>query len=236
MLAQGNPAVASRWRNRRAGWLACLLAGLLVAAAGGAAAGPSGGDERVNGGVEADVGAGGATVVAAPTTGPCPAAPVLRFVPLGDGLWWVPAADGESAEGNRGFVSNLLLAREGRRLWLVGSGPSPAFGRVLACRVRQHCGRAITDIIDPWARAELVLGNAGIVGARSWAHRQVAVAMGEQCPHCVERLRQRIGVAASDLGDEPAQLPTLLLDGAQGRLGPFDWWALPRAKGRVVTV
>lgn len=230
MLAQGNPAVASR----RAGWLVGFLAGLVVAA--GAAAGTTGGNQGASHDGQTGAGAGGANVVASPLGGPCPAAPVLQFVPLGDGLWWVPAADGESAEDNRGFVSNLLLAREGRRLWLVGSGPSPAFGRALACRVRQHFGRAVTDIIDPWARAELVLGNAGIEGARVWAHRQVAVAMGEQCPHCVERLRQRIGAAAADLGDQAAQLPTLLLDGTQGRLGPFDWWALPRAQGRVVTV
>jgi hypothetical protein len=60
--------------------------------------------------------------------------------------------------------------------------------------------------------------------------------MGEQCPHCVERLHQRLGLAAADLGDQPARLPTLPLDGSQGRLGPFDWWSLPRAEGRVVTV
>lgn len=166
----------------------------------------------------------------------CPAALVVRFIPLGGGVWWVPAADGESSPANRGNVSNLLVARDGRRLWLVGSGPSPAFGRALACRARQHFGRAVTDVIDSWARAELVLGNAGFPAARLWAHREVAAAMGEQCPHCIERLRERIGPAATDLGEQPARLPARLLDGAQGRLGPFDWWALPRAAGRITTV
>jgi hypothetical protein len=83
----------------------------------------------------------------------CPAVPAIRFVPLGAGLWWVPAADGESNESSRGIVSNLLIARDGKRLWLVGSGPSPAFGQALACRARQHIGRVVTDIVNPWARA-----------------------------------------------------------------------------------
>jgi hypothetical protein len=166
----------------------------------------------------------------------CPEVPAIRFMPLGDGIWWVPAADGESNDANRGFVSNLLIARDGQRLWLVGSGPSPVFGQALACRARQHFGRAVTDIVNPWARAELVLGNAGFPGVRVWAHRQVATAMAEQCAHCVERLHQRLGLAAADLGDQPARLPTLLIDGSRGRLGPFDWWALPRSEGRVVTV
>jgi len=166
----------------------------------------------------------------------CPAVPAIRFVPLGAGLWWVPAADGESNESRRGIVSNLLIARDGKRLWLVGSGPSPAFGQALACRARQHIGRVVADIVNPWARAELVLGNAGFSGVRVWAHRQVATTMAEQRAHCVERLHQRLGLAAADLGDQPARLPTLLLDGSRGRLGPIDWWALPRSEGRVVTV
>jgi hypothetical protein len=205
-LAQGNPAIAA--------WRRCLHAvGLVVALVAWPAA---------------------AAAVAAPST--CPAAPALRFVPLGHGVWWVPAAVGESTAANRGHVANLLVVRDGRRLWLVGSGPSPAFGRALACRARQHFGRPVTDIVDPWARAELVLGNAGFSGVRLWAHRQVAAAMGEQCPQCIDRLRQRIGPSSVDLGDQPARLPTQLLDGTHGRLGPFDWWALPRAAGRIVTV
>jgi hypothetical protein len=206
-LAQGNPAIAGWRRGLHALWLIVNLT-----------AGP----------------AAAAATAAMPAA--CPAAPLLRFVPLGPGAWWVPAVDGESTEANRGNVANLLVVRDGRRLWLVGSGPSPAFGRALACRVRQHFGRPVTDIVDPWARAELVLGNAGLPGVRLWAHRQVAAAMGEQCPQCIERLRQRIGTSSTDLGEQPARLPTRLLDGRQGSLGPFDWWALPRAAGRIVTV
>lgn len=173
---------------------------------------------------------------AADRSGPgCPG-PAVRFESLGQGLWLIPAAQGDSNAANRGFVSHLLLAREGRRLWLVGSGPSPAFGRGLDCQVRKRFGASVTDVVDPWAKAELALGNAGFPRARVWAHESVAQAMAEQCPHCVERLRERLGEAAVDLGDVPVRLPGELLHGDHGRLGPFDWWALPRAPGRVVTV
>lgn len=165
----------------------------------------------------------------------CPT-PRVQFEPLGSGLWRIPASDGEAGAANRGFVSQLLLARDGRRLWLLGSGPSPAFARALDCQVRQRFGVAVTDVVNPWARAELVLGNAGLPRARIWAHETVASTMAEQCPHCVDRLRERLGPAASDLGDAPARLPGRRFSGDHGRLGPFDWWALPRAPGRVATV
>ena len=166
----------------------------------------------------------------------CPPGVPVRFVALGANLWWLPAATGEVTAVNRGFVSNLLLARHQGRLWLLGSGPSPAFGRALACQVRQRFGLPVSEVINPWAHAELVLGNAGFPQARVHAHRRVAEAMAEQCAHCVGRLRQRLGEAASDLGAEPARLPTRLLEGDHGSLGPFDWWRLPRSAERDVTV
>jgi hypothetical protein len=60
--------------------------------------------------------------------------------------------------------------------------------------------------------------------------------MAEQCPHCVERLRQRLGAAADDLGPDPIRVPDHRLQGEQGSLGPFLWWRLPRTDGRWVTV
>jgi hypothetical protein len=60
--------------------------------------------------------------------------------------------------------------------------------------------------------------------------------MAEQCPRCVARLRQRLQAAAVDLGPKPIRLPARRLSGEQGRLGPFDWWRLPRAEGRWLTV
>ncbi|MCU7372975.1 hypothetical protein PEC18_19530 [Paucibacter sp. O1-1] len=74
------------------------------------------------------------------------------------GLWWLPAQPGEAGVGNRGQVSNLVLAADGAQLWLLGSGPSPAFGRALACQVRRQLGRPVSDLVSPWARPELVLG------------------------------------------------------------------------------
>ena len=170
-----------------------------------------------------------------------PALPLLQLAP---GVWWVPSATGDSDAANRGQVSNLVLVREGQgpaaRLWAVGSGPSPAWGRALACQVAQQLGQPITDVISPWARPELVLGVAGLQVAapppRHWAHAVVAEAMAVQCPHCVDRLRQRLGPAAADLGNDPIRLPDRLLQGEQGRLGPFTWWRLPRSDGRWVTV
>ena len=126
------------------------------------------------------------------------------------------------------------------RLWALGSGPSPAWGAALACQVRQRLGLRLSDVVSPWARPELVLGVAGIAGVRHWAHASVADAMAEQCPHCVDRLRQRLGAARADLGDgpgaDPIRLPGHRLQGEQGLLGPFAWWRLPRADGRWTTV
>lgn len=161
---------------------------------------------------------------------------LLPLVPLGAGLWWVPAAGADSDAANRGHAAHVLLARQGGRLWALGAGPTPAWGARLACTARRQLGRAVDDVVVPWAQAELALGLRGVGAARSWAHAQVADAMHEQCPHCVDRLRQRLGPAAADLGDDPAQQPARRFTGAQGRLGPFDWWALPRSADRVATV
>ncbi|WP_144289912.1 hypothetical protein [Ideonella sp. A 288] len=169
----------------------------------------------------------------------CPG-PEITIQPIGPGLWQLPAHDGDAAEANRGAVSNLVLARHGRQWWLLGSGPSPAHGQAVACRLRQRLGAVVTDVVSPWARPELVLGVAGLQAARPtlrhWAHAEVADAMRVQCPVCVERLRLRLGGAADDLGAQPIALPGQRLQGTQGRLGPFDWWLLPRADGRWVTV
>jgi hypothetical protein len=168
----------------------------------------------------------------------CPA-PQLRFDRLGPAQWLVAGQVGEADAANRGQVSAILLVREGQRLWAVGSGPTPHFGKALACQARQQLGLAITDVISPWARPELVLGARGLAqegAVRVWAHESVAQAMTEQCPHCVERLKARLGGAAADLGNDPVLIPRHLLQGEEGRLGPFDWWRLPRSVGRWTTV
>lgn len=161
-------------------------------------------------------------------------APALQA--LGPDAWWLAGAAGDSDEANRGQISNLLVVADGDRLWLVGSGPSAAQGRALQRQLICRLGRAATDVISPWPRPELVLGQAGMPGARSWAHADVAAAMAQRCEHCVERLRLRLGRHAADLGEPAIRLPDALLHGDQGRLGPFRWWRLARGGDTPVTV
>jgi hypothetical protein len=166
-------------------------------------------------------------------------APRLEPGPSGaQGLWWVRAGRGDADARNRGVVSNLLIVRDGTRVWAVGSGPSRAFGRALGCVVQRDLGRPVSDVISPWPHPELVLGAGGLPRARHWAHTDVARAMRAQCARCVSRLRQRLGAAASDLGttQQAVRLPDHWLRGQQGRLGPLSWWRLERAPGVPVTV
>jgi hypothetical protein len=162
--------------------------------------------------------------------------PAVPLEPLAPALWRVPAASGDADAGNRGHVSNLLLALDGDRLWLLGSGPSPAFGRALDCSLRERFGRAASDIVSPWPRPELVLGVSGLSPARHWAHAAVAEAMRSGCAGCAERLRARLGAAADDLGAEPVRLPELRFEGASGSLGPWRWWLALRDAAHPVTV
>ncbi len=174
----------------------------------------------------------------------------LNFVPLAPGLWWLPANPGDADAANQGRVSNLLLAEQGQRIWLLGSGPTPAFGRALACRVHLQWGRPITDVISPWPHPELVLGVAGLGNVRHWAHADVAATMRQRCPRCVARLREqllappaaasqptaRAIAAAADLNAQAVRVPQRHLHGSQGRLGPWRWWRLSRGPGAPVTV
>lgn len=165
-----------------------------------------------------------------------PACVPLPLQPLAPRLWLVAALGEDSDATNRGQSSHLLVARDGSRWWVVGTGPTPAFGARLACTLRRRPGPAVVDALVPWAHAEVALGARGLAPGRLWAHAQVAAAMAEQCPTCVDRLRQRLGAAAADLGADPVRLPDHLLQGESGRIGPFDWWVLLRTEGRVVTV
>lgn len=165
-------------------------------------------------------------------------APRLEPWPAIDGLWWVRAERGDADAHNRGAVSNLLIVRDGPRVWAVGSGPTRAFGRALDCVVQRALGQRISDVISPWPHPETVLGAAGLPRARHWAHADVARAMRRQCARCVMRLRQRLGDAASDLGPATAAVrwPGHLVRGASGQLGPLNWWRVQRAPGVPVTL
>lgn len=188
------------------------------------------------------------TATGDPTALACPAAkgtPTLaRWQALGAGLWWMPGASGDSDARNRGATSNLLLLLDGERTWLIGAGPSLAYGRALAADIRCRFGREVTDAIAPWPRPELVLGLSGLSGmtrpdaaVRLWAHADVAAAMDERCSHCVERLALRLAEHADDLGDPRViPRPDRLLHGTHGVLGPWRWWRVERTPGTATTV
>lgn len=156
--------------------------------------------------------------------------------PLARDTWLVAGRGGDASPTNRGAVDHVLVVRERQRVWLLGSGPSPAWARGLACRVREVVGRPVTDVVSPWPRPELVLGQAAFPAARHWAHVDVARAMATQCGTCVARLRERLGGSARDLGPDPVRVPAHRLRGAHGRLGPWAWTRLDRAADRPLTV
>jgi hypothetical protein len=162
--------------------------------------------------------------------------PNLSLESLSNTTWWVRGQEGDSDARNRGLTSHLLLVADGRRLWLLGSGPSPAFARALACIVQRDLQRTITDVVTPWARAELALGASGLPRARHWAHADVARAMRERCARCEARMRQRLDTHAADLGAKPVRIPSHTFAGASGRLGPMRWWRLWRDPSTAVTV
>lgn len=165
----------------------------------------------------------------------CPG-PGVALERLSARVWRVPGGPGEADQANRGAISNLLVVHRGRQTWLVGSGPTPAFGHALRCQIRASTGWAVTDVIAPWPRPELVLGSTAFPAARLWSLAEVANAMHERCPRCVERMKPRLAGAAVDLGVRPIRIAKHLLQGEHGTLGPFLWWRLRRADTTAVTV
>jgi hypothetical protein len=164
-------------------------------------------------------------------------APALHRV--GVDVWRVDAARGEPLESNRGVTIQSLLARDGARLWLVGSGPTPAFGAALACAIRRTLGSAVTDVVNTRAAPELAMGNAAFDGARLWALPDVIVAMRVRCEACRERLAARLGAAGASLQAAQVRVPAVPIASrgmSAGRLGPFAWRALERAPGERVLV
>lgn len=168
----------------------------------------------------------------------------IRFEPLGGPVYLVPAHLGDADAENRGFVAHLLLVVQAEALWLVGTGPSPAFGAALrAALLKRWPGRAI-EAISPWAHPETVLGVAGLVPDRHWAHAEVSAQMGQRCEGCLQRLAQRMGPSAEDLqrqalgpsGAIRLPDPQRRLDGARGHLGPLLWWRVQRATDVTITM
>ena len=150
-------------------------------------------------------------------------------------VWRVAAWPGEADPHNRGRVTQLVVVNDGSRRWLVGSGPTPAFGAALLCATQPVLNAPVSDVVNTRAHPELALGNVAFEGARVWALADVARAMARQCAACLERLRVRIGEAGASLQHPLIRVPTHQIARAgslHGRLGPFRWWALPLAPGR----
>lgn len=158
---------------------------------------------------------------------------------LDRGLWLVPAERGLSDAANAGRVSQLMLVRDHERLWLVGSGPSPAFGAALACAIRRDIGRPVTDLVNTRAAPELAMGNIAFGGARRWALADVARAMEQHCETCLQHLAARLGASGRSLEPALIRTPDATVGAAaarHGRLGPFEWLALERAPHERVLV
>jgi hypothetical protein len=176
-----------------------------------------------------DVGLGQATIGAAPGGSPrsleaqaCADA-AGPFFPapqaLAEGLWWWPAATGDATPANAGFVTPVILARgDAGTGWLVGSGPTPAFGAALGCEIAARTSMAVTDVVNLRAHPEGVMGNTAFPAARLWALEAVADAMRERCPDCVARLRERLGPAGVTLGPGSIRVPDQRLHGERGTL------------------
>jgi hypothetical protein len=162
--------------------------------------------------------------------------PVLQRV--SPHLWRVAAQRGEPDAVNRGETTQLVVALEasssGARVWLIGSGPSPAYGARLACVVKLATGQAVTDVVNTRAAPELAMGNVAFPQARLWALPDVIATMRARCVTCLERLKSRIGVAGDSLQNDLIRPPDS--DVEARRLGPFDWRSLPRMKGENVLV
>jgi hypothetical protein len=160
--------------------------------------------------------------------------------PLAADVWWVAAARGTPEASNEGLTAQLLVVRDGSRIWLIGSGPTPAFGARLACSVKSTTGRAVTDVVNTRAAPELAMGNGAFAGARLWALPDVAAAMRLRCGACQAALRAQIGpVAGASLRPSSIHTPTRHVGAAgvdSGVLGPFDWHTLLRAPGERVLV
>lgn len=168
--------------------------------------------------------------LAAPAAGPEP----LQLERVSRHVWRVAAARGEPGPGNGGRVSQLVVVEDGPRLWLLGAGPTPAFGRQLDALLHQQFGRGATDLVITRASPTLALGSAGMAAERAWALDDVARAMAQRCTPCLQHLRQQLGGVDESLHPALIRIPTQWLHlnaGAFARLGPFTAWALPRAAG-----
>jgi hypothetical protein len=172
------------------------------------------------------LGACGQTQIARGVTTCTTPGPLPRWQALAPDVWWLAAARGQPDASNGGVTAQLLLVRDGPKLWLVGSGPTPDFGKALVCAIEQTTGQQVTDIVNTRATPELAMGNVAFAGARLWALPDVAAAMQTRCLECQQRLKNQIGDAGASLLPDRIRAPTLWVTST---LGPFDWRAFERS-------
>ena len=160
----------------------------------------------------------------------------LLLQPVAASVWRLPAARGEPDNANGGLTIQLVLVREsGSRVWLVGSGPTPAFGAALACAAQRVAGHAVTDVVNTRAAPELALGNGAFPGARLWALPSVIRTMRHRCPACLKRLQGQLnGPPGASLRGARVHVPFVPV--REARLGPFAALALEREPGESVLV
>ena len=151
-------------------------------------------------------------------------------------LQLLEAQDADPSPANGGFTSSLVAVEDGRRLWLVGAGPTPQ----AAQGVREALGRPVTDLVFTRPHGPLTLGAAAFGSARRWALGATAAAMARDCGRCRVQLAQALGAeAAASLLPGLVRLPDHRIDAwgrRSGRLGPFHWLVLPRAATTPVLV
>jgi hypothetical protein len=154
-------------------------------------------------------------------------------------VWRVEGAPGEPDETNRGVTIQLVLVRDRDHLWLIGSGPTPAFGAALACAIHRALGRRVTDLVNTRAAPQLALGNVAFADARLWALPDVIDAMRVHCETCRQQLEARLGATGKSLRSDLIRVPLKRVapEGVgAGRLGPFEWLALARVPAERVLV
>lgn len=172
---------------------------------------------------------------------PCPASEAPswpQLLPVGPGLWRIAAARGEPNAHNGGLTSQLFVALDAQApesLWLIGSGPTPAFGARLACALQARFQRLPSDLINSRATPELAMGNIAFESARIWALPEVMALMNKRCQLCQDKLRAKLGpVAGASLLPAAIRTPTQAVQ--TPALGPFDWLDLDRGMGEHVLV
>jgi len=177
-------------------------------------------------------------VTAGPTCPVSEAANWPQLLPVGAGLWRIAAARGEADARNGGQISQLFVALDTQapeQLWLIGSGPTPAFGARLACALQARFARLPSDLVNSRATPELAMGNIAFEPARIWALPAVMALMNKRCQLCQDKLRAKLGpVVGASLVPAAIRTPTQAVQGPT--LGPFDWLDLDRGMGEHVLV